>query len=470
MATTKPIRTKTELKVNDETPAKVIERKDGKTITYEATVSEKEVIGDSEEESFDYDGENETFVNANETGLPFIEEQDSEIPKTKIEKMFAHIRSAIKEDRVEDSFFAMVVRMPDNIGARFTYPCSTQMELGIFQFTSRDIFNFQGEIQRRNQNSGGIFNVKVYRQDQTPLTLHRRLVFSPREVTSIEVGMLNYAVPNPVKDESANGNTSNFANNGVENQIMSLIEKQEERFNQMIQQMNAPKEKSLVEKAFEAKILQDITNPPPPPSNGVDQIMPIMMQSFASMFAMPEMMKGFSRTMFPEPPAPEQKDWVDKASQIFNMPVVQNALLKAGDVAEAIAVSRLPQMQAAATQETEYEDEPDNDKDDMQILLETVIAELESDNPLDHTNAVVSDLKNDFPDHFDTLQTACQTFDFDGVFALLINKSSKMNPSPFIPFLDIEQTQATKKHVWNERGEKLIERLKEFYEYVKIAE
>lgn len=455
---TKPIRTKTELKVNDETPAKVIERKDGKTITYEATVSEKEVIGDSEDETFGFDEENEDFVNASEVGLPFIEESFAQIPKTKIEKMFDNIRSAIKEDRVEDSFFAMVVRMPDNIGARFSYPCSTQMELGIFQFTSRDIFNFAGEIQRRNQNSGGIFNVKVYRQDQTPLVIYRRLR-GQMHVETTEVGMLNYSVPNPIREESNNATTN--GNNGVENQIMALIEKQDERFNAMMQQINAPKEKSLVEKAFEAKILQDITNPPQQ-TNGLEAMQTMMMQ----MFAAPAMIDGFTKRMFPEPTPPEQKDWLDKATQVFEMPVTQQLLGKLGDIGEAIAISRLPPVQNPVDNDETEADE----KEDMQILLETIIEELESERPLDGNNPTIIELRADFADNFDDLQTTCQTLPFDSVFALLVNKSTKMQPSPFVPFLDIEATKAANKYVWNERGNKLLVRLQEFYEYIKIAE
>jgi hypothetical protein len=457
----KPIRTKTQLKVETDTPAKVIERKDGKTITYEATVSETEVT-DNESENFDIDEESETFEDGSATGLPFIEEQNTqEIRKTKLEIMFSLVRSAVKDDKQDDSFFAFVVRLPDNINSQYNYPCNRETELGVFQFTSRDMFAFPTEIQKRNNNSGGMFNVSVYRADQQPLILYRRTL-NRMYTQEIVVGMTNYSISNPVTQpdfQKQNG----FSGNGVENQIMALIEKQDERFNRYLEQQNAPKEKSLLERAMEEKMLRDIVNPPPPPSNGMESMMPMMMQWLSA----PAMIARMTETAFPTPTPPEQKDWIDKTSQIFEMPAVQQLLGKVGDISEAIAVSRLPQMQNPAT-ETEYEET--DDKDDMQILLETVIAELESDNPLDHTNAVVSDLKNDFPDHFDTLQTACQTFDFDGVFALLINKSSKMQPSPFVPFLDIEQTQTTKKHVWNERGNKLIERLKEFYEYVKIAE
>lgn len=457
----KPIKTKVELKVEDDTEAKVVERKDGKIITYAATVSEKEVDADSESEDSATIDTSELDFDADETS--FLSHQEQNTPtlrKTRLEIMFGHIREAIATERLDDSFYAFVVRQPDAIESRYNYPCGRETELGVFQFTSRDMFAFPAEIHRRNNNSGGTFNITVYRSDtRQPLELRRRS-FSAREYSIISVGLMGYTLSNPVKDD-LNAPVNN-SSNGVENQIMALIEKQDERFQRFLEKQNEPKEKSLVEKAFEAKILQDITNPPTQ-QNGLEAMQTIMMQ----MFAAPAMIDGFTKRMFPPPTPPEQKDWLDKATQVFEMPVTQQLLGKLGDIGEAIAISRLPPVQ---NPNPNNDDEELDEKDDMQILLETVIAELESDNPLDETNAVVSDLKNDFPDHFDTLQTACQTFDFDGVFALLINKSSKMQPSPFIPFLDIEQTQATKKHVWNERGERLKTRLQEFYEYVKIAE
>lgn len=460
MSTIKPIKTKVELKVANDTPAKVTERKDGKVVQYEATVSEREIVGNDEEEVNGFESESEFDLDANEVGLPFVEEQGEEVRKTKLQVMFSHVQSAVKDDHKEDYFYAFVVRQPDGIDSRYNVPCGREMELGTFQFTSRDMFKFPIEIQKRNGNSGGLFNVSIYNQDQTPLVLYRRL--KNRMFTSeIVVGMQNYSVANPIRDESINTNGNQSA--GVESQIMALIEKQDERFNAMLERLNAPKEKSLLERTMEEKMMRDLISPPPPPSNGIEQMMPMMMQWLSA----PAMIARMTETAFPTKPLPEQKDWLDKAAQVFEMPVTQQLLGKLGDIGEAIAISRLPPIQNPSPNN---DDEELDEKDDMQILLETVIEELESDRPLDKDNPTIKELRADFSDQFDDLQTTCQTLPFDSVFALLVNKSTKMQPSPFVPFLDIEATKAANKYVWNERGNKLIERLTEFYEYVKVAE
>jgi len=45
--------------------------------------------------------------------------------------------------------------------------------------------------------------------------------------------------------------------------------------------------------------------------------------------------------------------------------------------------------------------------------------------------------------------------------------TANMDPHPFIPFLDVPATQAAKAYVWNERGNKMLARLQEFYTFVR---
>lgn len=466
MATVKPIKTKVELKVEPDTEAKVVERKDGKIITYAATVSEKEIVNDGETEDSEFIESSELDDDTDETSfLSHAEQTAPTLRKTRLEIMFGHIREAIQTERLDDSFYAFVVRQPDAIESRYNYPCGRETELGVFQFTSRDMFAFPAEIHRRNNNSGGTFNITVYRSDtRQPLELRRRS-FSNREYSIISVGLMGYTLSNPVKDDL--NAPANNSSNGVENQIMALIEKQDERFQRFLEQQNAPKEKSLVEKAFEAKILKDIADPPQQ-QNGLEAMQTMMMQ----MFAAPVMIEGFSRKMFPEPPPPEQRDWFDRVSGALELPAVQGALGRIGEIAEAITISKLepPTVRNPDDYEDEAEEINGEEKTEMQELLETVIDELESDRVLDANNEVIKTLRSDFPDQFDELQITCQTVPFENVFNLLVAKSTKMRPQPFVPFLDVEKTKKANKYVWNERGEKLIVRLSEFYTFVQTAE
>jgi hypothetical protein len=67
------------------------------------------------------------------------------------------------------------------------------------------------------------------------------------------------------------------------------------------------------------------------------------------------------------------------------------------------------------------------------------------------------------------LQGFCQSLPFDAAVTTLGNMCNKIAPHPFIDFLDVEQTQQQMRYVFNERGQRAMKRLEEFFEYVKVA-
>ena len=105
---------------------------------------------------------------------------------------------------------------------------------------------------------------------------------------------------------------------------------------------------------------------------------------------------------------------------------------------------------------------------DMNELLQDVIDELESDSVLDDKNEFLIELKSDYPTQTMMITSLCKTNTFENVLQLLITQADSAKPvNPFAEFLDVAETQKQQKYVWTERGNKLIKRLNEFYEFAK---
>ena len=201
---------KTEVKpiIDETTEAKVVDRKDatgktvGSTVTYNAAVKEVEID----------DTENE-IDNENDFDLPIFENESQNeigqsytIPKTGLDLMFHNISYCVQNGE-QDLFFANVFRVADPIGSRYKRPCIGGMELGMFQFTTRDRFGFISELHRLNNQSGGNFNVAIYRHNSTPLYVlippHGRYNTAPPVESNNQIGIINYGIPDPQRKSFA---------------------------------------------------------------------------------------------------------------------------------------------------------------------------------------------------------------------------------------------------------------------------
>lgn len=458
-----------ELTVDDDTEATVSKTMpSGERAVFKATVSQKEVEVTEDlqtDDAINFDD----FDTSEADLLPFQESPYQAIEKAPLGTMFDDINYAI-EQGCHDRFFAWVVRLPDPISNNFRVSNTmAQQDLGQFQFTSRDMFNFVNAVQKINNNSGGVFSIAIYTDQQKPLTFFKRFrgrfesEIIQREIT---VGLANYSVPNP--DIAIDGNNANTSMNQG-NDLKAILEQQQKSFEHLLEKALGNKQPSALEQAMERKLIDDMVNP-----KTMDQtaMMQPILTAMAGMFAMPQMVQGFAGQMFPQPTPPAEKTLIDHVEQALQIPAVQNALIRIGDIGEAMTVKRLG-LQSAENPDDDDLDEIENptEKTDMQLLMEMIITELESDRPLDDTNSVIINLQETYPDQYDELQTTCQTLHFDAVFALLQNRMAKMKPSPLVPFIDIAQAQAGK-IVYNERGEKLKVRLEAFYNFVRgpIAE
>lgn len=479
--TTRTSRTKkaTELIVDEDTKARVTETQDKsgtkKIIQYEATVKENE----DDNAEIDENGENQDIF---ENDYLYSQSHIEAIPKNPIDSMFDELAKI--EDNPHTKFFAQVTRVADSFEDDFFIKCSTDSPLGYFQFTFRDRLNFPSHLQRKNNNSGGRFNILVLDNEQQPIEFHAGYVPNPRGLKAIprikQIGCVNVAIPNPPIDETKATEQNNgqfsmmefFAKIDERNAERQKLA--EERTEKLLLTL---KEKTPVERALEEKMIQSVLNPPQPQTNQLES-------TFAQMLLMPQMVNKWSERMFPAEVQPHEPTLLEQIKDVASTPIVTGLFEKIGDIAEAIAVSKLnQQMQAQAQQNAAQNpsvaslqgnqlinneiEENENEMTEQEELITDIIEELESENPLTLENEFIIKLRNAFPKEAAKLIDYCRMFDFQTILKLLLAETQNINPYPFMPFLDTEKTNQENGFVWNEKGEKLTKRLEEFYEVVK---
>lgn len=453
-----------EIVIDEDTPVTVHgTAKDGSTLTYEAKVKKRETNNDGEDD-FDEDfGESE------------ITEPLAKIPQTQLYQMFNDVREASSFDG--EPFVAIITRLQDFMNDGYNVPCSTITDFPPLQFTANDLLTFIASIQKANNNSGGRFTIKVCRMDASPLL---RIVHHSRySSTDVPIGCAMVAVPNPIKDLSTTTSTAQSESDKLAQILATMHQQNQQMQSQILQALNAPKPKSTLEDAMERKILNDMLNPPVPQTD-------VFQNSMAQMMLMPAMAEGFSRKMFPpEPLPPPEPTTLDTIMKVIEMPMVQNITQNAVDsvlgmveqaqAAKFAAANKTVIVSAASDMDSQTveqlpEVESDEEPSDMQVLIEDIIKELESANPLDATNEMIKSLTAEYPDAVEQIIGICKGFKFERVVPMLIEQTKNLVPFPFDPYLDHEQIQATQTIVWNEKGGAMLKRLEEFYTYMKTLD
>lgn len=433
----------------DGAKAQITEQVGAKTIQYEAKVKQAEPTLEDEDEGF----EDEVFNNDIDTSF-------EEIPKGKLDRMFDCLRELTNNE--SEIFFAKLIRVPDFINDNFNIPCKTEQELGVFQFSLRDVFDFIPQIQKINGNSGGYFNVLVYKSNRQPAYVIRQHNFN---AVSQQIGINNLHVPNPVKEETPLLPGSNQPD--ILTIIREMKRESDERLERLLATINRPHEKSVLEKALEQKMLNDLMNPPERGSNSFEETM-------AKMLAMPVVAEKFAKKMFPENITPEPKGLIEQITEVANSPVGQKLIDKVGDIAEHIVVAKTTPAELAQTvamPNPQPQQIPNGVNNEMQELLEDIVAELESDNPINAENELIVDLKTDYPAQYQQLQLLCKSMPtFEDALNFIMAQTATMQPNPFVPFLDLNETTKQNVYVWNERGLKIKNRLNELYNFLRSVD
>ncbi len=451
-------RTPTKVNIPEGTKAQIREQIGGKEVIYEAEVEEVEepeqgTLEDDTDEGEDSDSSFEIEV--------------EERPLTPIERLFYMIELARESHGLPDTqFIAHLTREADHLTDTFSSMCHEDVELGTMRFNTQDRFAFTGALQRMNNNSGGRFIVNILQVDGRQLTYLRQ---NPRRTWESNEQQVwsRLLIPEPNKliaEQVANNGNSTSE---IAQAMLKMAEMNQQNHNQLMQALNRQPEKSTLEKAIEQKMLNDLLNPPERKEQEGFNINKFTEQVMMQGAVVNGIGEAFNAMIHREPAAPPEPTAMDIIERVSNMPVAQNLLNGliniGGMIAEKKGLIAPETVDTTASQVQNLED----DNADMKELLTTIIDELESDRVLDSSNITIQELRVDFPDQIEQLQTMCQIAPFEGVFKLLVERSAKIEPFPFADFLDVEQTQATNSYVWNERGAKLIARLQEFYEYIK---
>lgn len=461
-AKTKP---KTKLIIEENTEANVVEtiNKDGdsiKRVTYPVRVEQDEIT-ETDDETTDNEQDNDF-----ENDLSSFSQSDyEEIPKDKIDIIFDDLETDFKPT---DYFYAKLTRIPDAMQDSFFVSCSSEMPLGVFQFSLQDRFAFIPAIQKRNNNSGGRFNIAIFNSEQKAVNVFIGYdnPYSPRKQEIYKpVGAVNVLIPNPMREETKEIN-------GGHTDIKLILDAMQENNRQLMQALNNRPQQSQIETLLLTKAVDMITSPQN--NNGG------LEEKFMALMMMPQVADRMAKKMFPEPPpaaAPAEETTIDKIMKIVSLPVVQGALERVGDIAEAVTVAKLQQQQPPQPnqiqpppvinpQPQQIEEQPELD-DDMKIVIEKIIVELETESEINADNPTIKELIADYPEHLETVQTLCKMTDFPQVFNMLISMTRKINPFPFAPFIDADATSRNNQVTFNERGEKAIKRLEMVYEYLR---
>lgn len=447
--------------------ALVTEQLGGKTVQYEADISQDETETDIET-----DDETEDGISFDE--FEARREADyQEIPKDPLTLMFDGVREA--QNQNGEVFIANIMRRQDFMNDNFNSPCSVDSPFPPLQFTARDIFTFIATLQKHNNNSGGRFTINVYRQDGTPL---KRYIGKHGAKVAIDLGIAMLAIPNPTAEQVQQNKGDSGNNNGLGQILLEMQRQNQESNRQLLEELRKPKEKSEIETLVMSLAVQKMMNPEAPRSNNT------LEETMASMMLLPSMVEGMSRKMFPEPTPEREPDTFDKIEKVLNIPQVQNIVDGLVNIAETAAVNNLTknatangvvqdnQVDGEAVQDYYEQPEPQGlpQNDDMNSLITEVITELKSENALDDSNVMIKNLSDNYPDQFDMIVDGCKGMQFDGLLNMVINRANKLNPNPFLEFLNLEATQTSGAYVWTTDGERIKGRLSELYEYLKTYE
>jgi len=467
-----------EQKDSTKTRARIVEKIDSngettvtKTYTKDVELNENTPANNVTTESSTFD------LNNQDIDLSMQGEVD-EIPKDEIDEFFEKVKfsytSESKPFNEKDSFTIKVIREPDSLDDDFRTNCGQRMQVGLFSFNLRDALRFPEMLQKRNNNSGGRFTLIAFGRDNKPLQnlitvetikVQGKTVNQP--IFSAVVAR-NVIIANPFI-ENDGGNKSELASAFIE--LGKLIQSSNDKTLAAIQALNAPKEKSIVEKALEQKLYNDIVNPKEKenPTFDAGQIMNNVMQQ---QVVMQTMAQGFSQ-MFNSNQSIQEKDWYDKI--LDNEKIMQTGQNLVTVLSQIAASKLIPQPQNNNPQQTannpQQPEQPEQQQltpeqqvleqqqriADMRNVIDNIVEELESENPINDDNEMIQTLAADFPKYVPMIVDSCK----NSAFPDLVNMLSFIAPDIFARFKDISGNLT-------EQGEHVINvRLKEFYEYLR---
>jgi hypothetical protein len=482
----------TQLEVDEETTAQVTETIKGnestKVLKYDAKVKQHEIETNETEDNEHLDISKNDYLYAQNFPVREIEE----IPKDKIEIFFDTVEESLENEL--DNFYIKITRTPDSFDDDFLKRCSDTVPLGLFGCRLSDRFRITELVQKKNNNSGGRFNFVAYDKNQKPLlvyvgdeVIHGRRVPQTSPIVARDIYIPNAEIQQQQQD---NGNNA-IAQAMVEiarmnNDNTKLIVSEIQKINQPVE-----REKSVLEKALEQKLMNDILNPPQPQTQ--ESLMAnTMKEVMQSKVIIETMSQGFAGMFNSNSPVETNKAWYEKAIEspevidfakqigltLFNG-INQIMLAKQFNQQQAgVNTQQQPQPQQLITEQPQQTvinpqavtgefphqiiEQPttqitqEQATNDMQDIFKKIVTELESENPINGDNKTLVELQTSYPMIYPFLISNVKKMTFDECFQTIQDMlEPKMLDEFFNPLSG----------VINERGEKLEVRLKELYNY-----
>jgi hypothetical protein len=388
--------------------------------------------------------------------------QTAQPNKNRLADFFAELKDYETEEN--ETFYLMVTRKSDLMTDTFNKPCLGNVTFPPLQINASMMFQFIPLLQKYNGNSGGRFDVVVC--DATGGQLE-------------DIGLNGFVISNPLEDSLKD---TSAKENGID--VIQLFEKineanerraqeSERRFTELLAAMR-PQEDEFVKLAKE-KLRNDILNPKETEKFNPEKILESVFTTTAVMQGMGE---GFAKMFNRDGNSSGEKDkgmletlltnemFIDRASDFAS-----NFMETLGSVAVAMTGKapvvnpnfqqpqqpdtggvphQIPQPQQQTQEQIMQEQE-------RKELIKSIIVELEGDKPLDAENEFLIKLKAEHTDIYTLLKVACMMQPFEA----LVDQLETIVPDEFDSYYDGDEL--------NVKGLYVNERLKTFYDFMKVA-
>lgn len=468
-----PVKKITEIELNEDTDADIRETintrgETTKIINYSGKVRQNEVYENNENE-VETENQDENYPFENNNHFPVRESE--EIPKDKIDIFFDKIREALPNE--QESFYLRLVRVSDGFDDNFVTRCNDTQPLGLFPYYLRDEFRLPELIQKRNNNSGGRFNVIAYDRIQKPLQVAVGFEFNPetrqREAITNSIVARDVFIPNPIQVENLNNNDSQTFQ-----MFEKMMENQNRQFDRMFQaiQNNQSREpqRTLLDSLNELKLVKELTEPP----KDNDSNFRILQNEILQAKIINQLIKddapvsGDSNEAWWQI-AMKSPEIVNLAKEVgltaFNG-INQLMLAKQFTQQNTTPVTAIPQApplqlpleNPVVPAPTETNEQPFNEET-MKLFNEIttkILNELKTTNPIDENNKVLQELTSEYPQAYPMIKQMVKNLSFDDTLTML----EDITDFDALGLLDDDGD-------FNTGGLMVKSRLKEFYEFLR---
>lgn len=412
------------------------------TTTFHRPIKEDEIKDTSKTQTDTNNNSNNSSTNVNnEVNATIQQAQETpqaQIPRNRLADFFADLQDFESEDG--EIFYALITRRGDMLNDNFRKPSLTPQSFPPLQITSKMLLQFVPIIQKYNGNSGGRFDIVV----------------CDSENEMIDTGLTNFVIADPPIEPIAETSKEatdvlaiieklNEANREQTERLLTAIKPQEDEFTKMVKE----------------KMRQDFINPPERKGFDTAEFMQqfMVMPATMSMFA-DAMSKAMNNNNGKEDKSLLEslltnETFIGRASE-----VVENLTGNLTDIVIAMKnngnPTPPPSLPNGYNEHNETQTEDDTAMQERRQIIETIIAELNTENPLDDSNAFLLQLKDDNPDIYNVLLISCKSLPFE----TLISQLQGLVPDAFTGLQNDDSTL-------NAKGLQLQSRLKEFYDFMK---